>query len=58
MKGVVIYVSDFKRSLPDKLAKNFFAEPSQVSSSMSSMSAKELLALRPPLSMPGALRHP
>ena len=30
VKGVFIYVSDFKRSLPDKLSKNFFAEPSQV----------------------------
>lgn len=29
--GVVIYVSDFKRSITDKLAKDFFSEPSQAS---------------------------
>ena len=25
-----MYISDFKRSLTDKLSKNFFSEPSQV----------------------------
>lgn len=29
--GVVIFISDFKRSLADKLAKDFFSEPSQAS---------------------------
>lgn len=29
--GVTLYVSDFKRSLADKLAKDFFTEPSQAS---------------------------
>ena len=28
--GVRLYISDFKRSLTDKLAKDFFSEPSQV----------------------------
>jgi hypothetical protein len=28
--GVTLYISDFKRSLVDKLQKDFFAEPSQV----------------------------
>ncbi|KAK9817982.1 hypothetical protein WJX72_005319 [[Myrmecia] bisecta] len=31
VQGVTIYVSDFKRSLADKLSKDFFAEPSQAS---------------------------
>lgn len=31
LPGVTVYVSDFKRSLTDKLAKDFFAEPSQAS---------------------------
>ncbi len=31
MPGVRLYISDFKRSLPDKLAKDFFSEPSQAS---------------------------
>lgn len=31
VKGVTVYFSDFKRSLVDKLAKDFFAEPSQAS---------------------------
>ena len=31
MPGVRLYISDFKRSLTDKLAKDFFSEPSQVS---------------------------
>ena len=30
MEGVTVYISDFKRSLIDKLSKNFFSEPSQV----------------------------
>ena len=30
VEGVTVYISDFKRSLPDKLKKNFFSEPSQV----------------------------
>lgn len=30
VKGVTIYISDFHRSLPDKLNKDFFNEPSQV----------------------------
>ena len=30
VRGVTVYVSDFKRSLTDKLSKNFFSEPSQV----------------------------
>ena len=30
MQGVTIYISDFKRSLTDRLAKDFFDEPSQV----------------------------
>lgn len=29
--GVTLYISDFKRSLTDKLAKDFFSEPSQAS---------------------------
>ncbi|GBF99110.1 hypothetical protein Rsub_11919 [Raphidocelis subcapitata] len=29
--GVVLYISDFKRSLADKLSKDFFSEPSQAS---------------------------
>jgi len=29
--GVSIYISDFKRNLADKLAKDFFTEPSQAS---------------------------
>lgn len=28
--GVTLYISDFKRSIADKLAKDFFSEPSQV----------------------------
>ena len=31
VSGVTVYVSDFKRSLPDKLASNFFDEPSVAS---------------------------
>lgn len=31
MDGVTIYISDFKRSIADKLAKDFFSEPSQAS---------------------------
>ena len=30
VKGVTIYISDFHRSLSDKLNKDFFSEPSQV----------------------------
>ena len=30
MKGVTIFVSDFQRSLTEKLSKDFFNEPSQV----------------------------
>lgn len=30
VSGVTLYFSDFKRSLTDKLAKDFFTEPSQV----------------------------
>ena len=30
VEGVTVYISDFKRSLTDKLKKNFFSEPSQV----------------------------
>lgn len=30
VEGVTVYISDFKRSLVDKLSKNFFSEPSQV----------------------------
>eukprot|EP00191_Tetraselmis_sp_GSL018_P000969 CAMPEP_0177610290 /NCGR_PEP_ID=MMETSP0419_2-20121207/19679_1 /TAXON_ID=582737 /ORGANISM="Tetraselmis sp., Strain GSL018" /LENGTH=189 /DNA_ID=CAMNT_0019105543 /DNA_START=171 /DNA_END=741 /DNA_ORIENTATION=- len=29
--GVTVYISDFRRSLADKLAKDFFSEPSQAS---------------------------
>ncbi|MEW5301394.1 MAG: hypothetical protein WDW38_009609 [Sanguina aurantia] len=29
--GITIYISDFKRSLADKLSKDFFSEPSQAS---------------------------
>jgi hypothetical protein len=28
--GVTLFISDFKRSIVDKLAKDFFSEPSQV----------------------------
>lgn len=31
MTNVTIYISDFKRSLTDKLARDFFSEPSQAS---------------------------
>ncbi len=31
VENVVIFISDFKRSLADKLAKDFFSEPSQAS---------------------------
>jgi catabolite regulation protein CreA len=31
VKGVTIYVTDFQRSLADKLSKDFFNEPSQAS---------------------------
>ncbi|CAL5227654.1 g10660 [Coccomyxa viridis] len=31
VEGVTVYISDFKRSLADKLSKNFFSEPSQAS---------------------------
>ena len=31
IQGVVVYLSDFKRSLADKLSKDFFSEPSQAS---------------------------
>lgn len=31
VQGVTIYISDFKRSLADKLSKDFFNEPSQAS---------------------------
>lgn len=31
VSGVTIYISDFKRSIVDKLAKDFFSEPSQAS---------------------------
>ncbi|KAK9861797.1 hypothetical protein WJX84_001140 [Apatococcus fuscideae] len=31
VKGVTVYITDFKRSLADKLAKDFFSEPSQAS---------------------------
>lgn len=31
VEGVTIYITDFKRSLADKLGKDFFNEPSQVS---------------------------
>ena len=34
VKGVTVYITDFKRSLADKLAKDFFSEPSQVLGSM------------------------
>ncbi len=34
VKGVTIYISDFHRSLSDKLNKDFFNEPSQVRCSM------------------------
>lgn len=30
VKGITVYITDFKRSLADKLAKDFFSEPSQV----------------------------
>ena len=30
VEGITIYISDFKRSLADKLSKDFFTEPSQV----------------------------
>lgn len=30
VQGVTLYISDFHRSLPDKLNKDFFNEPSQV----------------------------
>ena len=30
VKGVTVYFSDFKRSLVDKMTKDFFTEPSQV----------------------------
>eukprot|EP00884_Botryococcus_braunii_P021356 jgi/Botrbrau1/7904/Bobra.9_2s0077.1 len=31
VQGVTIYISDFRRSITDKLAKSFFSEPSQAS---------------------------
>ncbi|CAL8462350.1 g1883 [Coccomyxa elongata] len=31
VEGVTVYISDFKRSLVDKLSKDFFSEPSQAS---------------------------
>lgn len=31
LPGVTVYISDFKRSITDKLSKDFFAEPSQAS---------------------------
>jgi catabolite regulation protein CreA len=31
LPGVTVYVSDFKRSITDKLSKDFFSEPSQAS---------------------------
>lgn len=31
VEGVTVYISDFKRSLADKLSNNFFSEPSQAS---------------------------
>eukprot|EP00192_Tetraselmis_astigmatica_P018576 CAMPEP_0117664290 /NCGR_PEP_ID=MMETSP0804-20121206/9131_1 /TAXON_ID=1074897 /ORGANISM="Tetraselmis astigmatica, Strain CCMP880" /LENGTH=254 /DNA_ID=CAMNT_0005471493 /DNA_START=98 /DNA_END=862 /DNA_ORIENTATION=- len=31
VQGVTVYISDFRRSLTDKLAKDFFSEPSQAS---------------------------
>ncbi|KAK9842942.1 hypothetical protein WJX74_004679 [Apatococcus lobatus] len=31
VKGITVYITDFKRSLADKLAKDFFSEPSQAS---------------------------
>lgn len=34
VKGVTIYISDFKRSISDKLNKDFFSEPSQVHNSI------------------------
>lgn len=34
MEGVTVYISDFKRSLVDKLSKDFFTEPSQVAALM------------------------
>lgn len=30
VQGVTIYISDFTRSITDRLAKDFFDEPSQV----------------------------
>eukprot|EP00873_Tetraselmis_striata_P024539 jgi/Tetstr1/444803/TSEL_032651.t1 len=50
VEGVVIYISDFKRSITDKLAKDFFAEPSQASIScgkyLPAVSIKNLDAVR------------
>eukprot|EP01023_Acetabularia_acetabulum_P038998 TRINITY_DN3738_c0_g1_i1.p1 TRINITY_DN3738_c0_g1~~TRINITY_DN3738_c0_g1_i1.p1 ORF type:complete len:227 (-),score=36.18 TRINITY_DN3738_c0_g1_i1:714-1394(-) len=31
IKGVTVYISDFKRSLTERLSKDFFADPSQTS---------------------------
>ncbi len=38
--GVTVYVSDFKRSIVDKLAKDFFSEPSQVRDADVSIAAR------------------
>ncbi|KAK9842566.1 hypothetical protein WJX81_006375 [Elliptochloris bilobata] len=47
--GVRLYISDFKRSLTDKLAKDFFSEPSQASvtcAATGALSVPELSRIR------------
>lgn len=39
-----MYISDFKRSLVDKLSKNFFSEPSQVRHNLQDGTAVEYTA--------------
>ena len=54
MPGVQLYISDFKRSLTDKLAKDFFSEPSQVRSSFKWCPILPVYGKQRPLARPAA----
>ena len=45
VKGITVYITDFKRSLADKLAKDFFSEPSQAGQCASRSACLAMLTL-------------
>ena len=57
VEGVTVYISDFKRSLADKLSKNFFSEPSQVIPELRCMAKEGPILAIPQVQYRIPLRH-